>query len=92
MTRQHHRLKARLFGEGIDNGNIVIAMIIPRSPPLHLCGQGCLAMAALINRQNPKRLGQGPQHRAIGQGIKAIGMEEDQIDGPGWVTKVEGRH
>ena len=53
MARQHDGLKARLFGQGIENGNIVIAMIIPRPAPLDLCGQGRLAMAALIDPADP---------------------------------------
>ena len=49
-------------------------------------------MTALIDRQDAEILGQGRQDRAIGAGVEAVRMDENDVDRPRGVAELERRH
>jgi hypothetical protein len=76
----------------LQQGDEIVAMIVPVAPAARFGRKRGAAMASQVRGPDPQGPGQGCQQGAVGQGVKAVGMDEDQVDRPLRIAEVEQAH
>lgn len=87
MACQHSRLNLQDRQEGQE----IVAEVVPPGAILDERGQGGRSMTTLVDRQDPVALRQRRQDSPIRVGVEAVGMQEEKVGGSIRRSEIEDR-
>lgn len=77
--------------ERLDEGDQVVAEVMPVGAAVGLGRETRSPVAALVDGEDAEVRRQGLENAAVGKGVEAVGMQEDEVDRSFGRAEVEGR-